>query len=142
MLLAKTYDPFTGVGPLGTLQGGSSGAAVFCQFENIISLVIGVLTVAAGLWFIFQLFGGALGWLSSGGEKQALQNAQKRIVNSIIGLIIVIGTYTLIGLISAIFGLKILSPFTAISGGSSGGCTSISNTSGGEDNTIIDPKSL
>lgn len=105
---------FKGLGYLG--NPGTTNSAVFGLFESVISLTLAVLTVCAGLWFVFQIFGGALGWLSSGGEKQALQNAQKRIVNAIIGLLIVVMSYTFIAIISSIFGLYILSPFEALQG--------------------------
>jgi hypothetical protein len=113
------FPSFTGIGTLGIVK--DTGEGVFGQFEGIISVILGVLTVSAGLWFIFQLFGGALQWLSSGGEKQALQNAQKRIVNAIVGLFLVVFSYVLIALIGHIFGLNILSPWGALSGASAPG---------------------
>jgi uncharacterized membrane protein len=114
-LLALELGTFEGLGPLGRVNG-PSGASVFGQFEGLISTSLGVLTVSAGLWFVFQIFGGALGWLASGGEKQSLQNAQKRIVNAIVGLIVVVMSYTFIAIISSIIGLHILSPFAALNG--------------------------
>jgi hypothetical protein len=105
---------FEGIGPLGKI--GNSGSVVFGQFDNIVSTIVGVLTVSAGLWFIFQLLGGALQWLGSGGDKQAVQNAQKRIVSALTGLLIVVLSYALIAVISRIFGLYILSPFEALLG--------------------------
>lgn len=95
---------FTGIGPLGTV--GDDVLAVI-QFTGIVSNVIGVLTVSAGLWFIFQVLGGAIQWISSGSEKQSLQNAQKRIANAIVGLVVVIMSYTIIGVVGLVFGLPI-----------------------------------
>ena len=111
----KDLGTFFGLGPFGVLQG-NTGASVFAQFEGVISLTLAVLTVSAGLWFVFQIFGGAIQWLSSGGEKQALQNAQKRLVNAIIGLLVVVSSYTFIAIISSLFGLYILSPYAALRG--------------------------
>lgn len=116
-LLALDLGTFEGLGPLGRVNG-PSGAGVFGQFEGLISTSLGVLTVSAGLWFVFQIFGGAMGWLASGGEKQSLQNAQKRIVNAIVGLIVVVMSYTFIAIIGAFVGLHILSPFAALNGAS------------------------
>lgn len=107
-----------GIGPLGNEKGelSNSFTGAISRFNNIISLVLAVLTVSAGLWFIFQVFGGALAWLGSGGEKQALQNAQKRISNAIVGLLVVVLSYALISIIGRIFGLDILQPFNALVG--------------------------
>ncbi len=115
MTVATTLGKFRGLGPLGLFTLNNSTDA-FIQFEKVISLILAVLTVSAGLWFVFQLFGGAMGWLASGGEKQALQNAQKRISNAIVGLLVVVFSYTIIAIISSIFGLYILSPWEALQG--------------------------
>ncbi len=115
LLALDIGDRLHGIGPLGTLNG-TTGQAVFTQFEGVISLTLSVLTVSAGIWFIYQFLGGAIGWLASGGEKQALQNAQKRIVNAIVGLFLVVISYFIIALIGTIFGLNILSPFAALNG--------------------------
>lgn len=109
-LLAQTpiqLDPFIGVGPLGkptaTLEDPGATA-----FTNFLSKTIGILTVIAFIWFIFTLFTGAISWLSSGGDKTKLQNAQKQITNGIIGLVIVISAIFLMKIIGTIFGIDIL----------------------------------
>lgn len=79
-------------------------------FNRVLSIIIGVMTVAAGLWFLFQFFIGAFTWLTSGGDKVALENARKKITNAIIGLVIVVAAIFLIDLIGSIIGLDILSP--------------------------------
>lgn len=109
----RTLDPIEGLGPLGG-EGGVFNTpdpkVTLLKFENTISVTVGVLTISAGIWFIFQIFSGAYQWLASGGEKQALQNAQKRIGNGIIGLFVVVVSYTLIAIIGKIIGLDILTP--------------------------------
>lgn len=115
LLAQRELGTLEGIGDLGRLDGPLA-SNVFGQFNGIISLTLGVLTVSGGLWFIFQFFGGALQWLASGGEKQALQSAQKRIVNALIGLILVIFSYTIIALIGRVFGLNIFSPLDALLG--------------------------
>ncbi|MDP3955107.1 MAG: hypothetical protein Q8Q15_01960 [bacterium] len=98
--------PFKGIGPLSDFAGID---ALFL-FGRVISVIIGVLTVAAGLWFIFQFLIGAFGWLTSGGDKAQLEGARKRLANSIIGLVIVVAAIFIIDLIGNLLGLDILNP--------------------------------
>jgi ABC-type dipeptide/oligopeptide/nickel transport system permease component len=92
----------TGIGPLGNTS------TPIDTFVTIISTLIGVLTIIAALYFIVQIFQAGLNWISSGGDKQSLQNAQKRLQNAIIGLFITVAAYTLIGLVGNIIGINIL----------------------------------
>lgn len=113
LLADANLGPFEGIGTLGNFTKAltKTGTKPFELFISTFSTGIGVLTVAAGIWFIIQIFSGAFQWLASGGEKQALQNAHKRIVNAILGLFVVIFSYALIGIIGLVFGLNILCPF-------------------------------
>ena len=94
-----------GIGPLGNT---SVGANFTITFARVVSQTIGVMTIFAGLWFIAQLFQGAYSWISAGGDKQAVENAKKRLTNAIIGLGIVVAAYGLIGIVGAFLGLDIL----------------------------------
>jgi hypothetical protein len=98
-----TIGNFTGIGPYGNPPGPLSAIQ---SFMGIISSIIGLLTILGGLWFLFQIILGGLRWISSGGDKQANQEAQKRITNALMGIIIVIFAYAFTGLIGLIFGLE------------------------------------
>ncbi len=74
------------------------------------------MTVIAFIWFIFVLFSGAISWISSGGDKQKLQNAQKQITTGTVGLVIVISAIFLIKIIGIVFGFDILDLTTIIKG--------------------------
>jgi hypothetical protein len=123
--LAQTpLGNITGIGPLGTV--GASGADTFgAKFTRVVSITLGTVTVAAGIWFIVQFFSAAFVWLASGGDKQQIENAKKRIAHSLIGLFIVIFGYTVIGLVGLILGIDIINLENAIRNltnfGSSGG---------------------
>lgn len=97
-----------GLGPLGTFEIDETVAANL--FSKVISLIIGVMTVVAGIWFIFQFIIGAFGWLTAGADKAAMENAQKKITNGVIGLVIVVAAIFLIDLLGRLIGLEILSP--------------------------------
>jgi len=99
--------PLEGVGPLGA-PGGAGGAATL--FNNIISSVIGLITIIAGIWFVFLLITGAIGIMSAGGDKAAMEEARKRITTGLIGLIVVVAGIFLVDLIGGFLGLDILQP--------------------------------
>lgn len=77
-------------------------------FTNLISSIIGLMTIIAFIWFVFTFLTGAIGIITAGGDKQALENARKRIVNGIIGVVIVISAIFIISLIGTLFGIQIL----------------------------------
>jgi hypothetical protein len=98
----------TGLGPFSNL--GSAGAATNA-FTKVVSGIIGVITIAASIWFMFQLLVGGLNWLSSGGEKAKLTEARDRITNAFVGLIIVVAAWGIIALTGQFLGgFDILNP--------------------------------
>lgn len=90
-----------GLGPFSNL--GSAGAAAQA-FTKTISSIIGIITIAATIWFMFQLFIGGVGWLASGGDKTKLEGARSRITNAFIGLIIVVAAWGIIALMGQFLG--------------------------------------
>lgn len=78
------------------------------NFEQLITTVIGVMTVIAGIWFIFILFIGAIGWITAGGDKGAVEMARKRIANGITGLVIVVIATFIASLVGQLLGFDIL----------------------------------
>jgi hypothetical protein len=80
------------------------------NFNRVISTVIGVMTVVAGVWFLFLLISGGIGIMSAGGDKQAVVDAQKRITMGFIGLVVVIAGVFIAQLIGIVFGIDILDP--------------------------------
>lgn len=101
---------FRGLGPLGTFKIEEIPTAALGLFNKVISNIVGVMTVVAGIWFIFQFIIGAIGWLTAGGDKAKTQAAQAKITSGIIGLAIVIVAIFLIDLIGTLLGLEILQP--------------------------------
>jgi len=97
-----TGNGFVGIGNGALANPGSSAVGIF---SNFISQVIGVLTIVAILWAIFSIVTGAISIISSGGDKQALESARKRIMNGIIGLIVVLVALLIIELVGYFLGL-------------------------------------
>jgi hypothetical protein len=101
---SQSIGNFVGIGPL----GNTSRPFPENYFVEVISRVIGVLTIVAGIYFIFQMFIGSVNWLSAGSDKQGVDNAKKRITNAIIGLLLVVVSYSLIAIVSAFLGIDLI----------------------------------
>jgi len=100
---------FRGFGNLG-LEGQESFMAdtVFAKF---ISTAIGLISIIGIIWFTFILIMGGIGIMTSGSDKQSLENARKRIMNGLVGLVVIIAGLFLIRLIGMILGIEnILNP--------------------------------
>jgi len=107
---------FTSIGNIQDAFAGTvftSGSAGF-NLNRLVSVVIAVMTVGAGIWFIFLLITGGIGIMSAGGNKQALSDAQKKITTGFIGLVVVISGLFIASLIGTIFGINILDPGSVI----------------------------
>lgn len=103
---------FTGIGPLGDTS--LAGTDMYTRFENVISTILAVITIFAGIWFLIQFFVAAFNWISAGSDKSALEKAQKRMTHAIIGLFLVVFAYGFTALISLVLGLNILKPGTTL----------------------------
>lgn len=100
-----------GFGPFGNINwgGGAGGGALALQkVTGAISAIIGIMTVAATIWFFFQLLVGGIAWLSSGGDKQRLNEARDRLTHAFVGLIIVVAGWSILALVGQFLGFDIL----------------------------------
>jgi len=78
------------------------------NLELFISNIIGFLTVLGGIFFVVQFVLAAFNWITSGGDSSKIQKARDKMVQGALGLIVVIASYALIGLIGSIIGLDLL----------------------------------
>ena len=76
--------------------------------QSVILTLINVFYVVGVVTFFFMLVIGGIQWLSSGGDKGALANAQARIQHAIIGLVVLMAAYAIVTLVEAVFGINIL----------------------------------
>jgi hypothetical protein len=93
--------PLRGFGPLGNPEERTAVST----FSNFISSTIGLLTIIAIIWFVFILITGGIGIMSAGGDKQSLENAQKRITTGLIGLVVVVVGIFIVRLIGGLIGI-------------------------------------
>lgn len=84
----------------GFLKNNPTGASAISQFlSNGIALFFSI----AAIVLIIMILWGAFDWMISGGEKEKVASAQKRIINAVIGILLfavafaiirVLGTFT------------------------------------------------
>ena len=66
-----------------------------------------LLIIAALVAFVFLIIGG-IKWITSGGDKEKTQGAQKTLTAALVGLVIVFAAWAIIQLIQTFFGIQIL----------------------------------
>ena len=64
------------------------------------------LVIVGGLAFLIYFILGGLQWITSGGDKAKVEQAQKQITNGLTGLIIVVAAYAVFVLIKNFLGLN------------------------------------
>ena len=77
-------------------------------FQSALPAFIGIALVIGSLVFFFTLIAGAIGWITSGGDKQAVETARGRITSAITGLVIMLITFAVVNVIENFFGVNIL----------------------------------
>ncbi len=94
-------DPLEGFGKLGT--PGEEGVSIF---SNFISSTIGLMTIIAIIWFVFSFFTGAIGIITAGSDKGALESSRKKIMTGVIGLVVTIAAIFVIRLLGILIGIE------------------------------------
>lgn len=91
--------PLNGLGPLGTSYHAPR------MLTNILTGAIGVMTVVAGIWFVFLLITGGYDMIASEGDKNAITAARKKITTGLVGLVIVVIAIFLIEVVTRLLGI-------------------------------------
>jgi len=76
---------------------------------GIINIALGLLFLAATLLALIMIIIAGIAWITSGGDKEAIQKARGRLTYSIIGLVVVFISFFLVNTIGSFFGIQILS---------------------------------
>lgn len=77
---------------------------------TLLSNIVKLLIVVAGLYFLLNLISAGYQFISAGGNPKAIESAWARIWQSLVGLIVIAGSFVL----AAIFGYLIFGDATAI----------------------------
>lgn len=70
------------------------------QINKLISNLFGLLTVIAGLTFLYFFIIGAVNWITSSGDPKKIEAAKTTITNSLIGLLIALIAFPLLYIFS------------------------------------------
>lgn len=100
-------------GQVNTPPGVDKFAAGPAGLIQLISNIIKLITIIAGLFGLFNIISAGYTYLSSGGNAKATETAMNQLSYSLIGLMIIVGSFTLTALVSLLlFGdpLYILNP--------------------------------
>lgn len=105
---------------VGNFQSNAISTSVSTEFGNFLSTIITTVTVVGSLAFVVYFFIGALKWITAGGDKNKVAEAQSQMTQGAIGLIALVASYFVIGIVGAVLGIDILNPFTTLFSGSTG----------------------
>ena len=94
-------NPFLNESPLEGITGLNF-------IQKFLPAAVGLIFVVGFIFFLFMMLIGAIGWISSGGDKTAIEAARGKITNAILGTVILISVFALIKLIEYFFGINIL----------------------------------
>lgn len=99
------------------VEGAQSGASFLAQFARLWGNIVTIGVIAVLIMFIW----GGIEWITAGGDAGKVAKARDRMLQSALGLIILVSLFVLIGLLSGTFfgnTLDILKPkfYTSTSG--------------------------
>ncbi|OGG11249.1 hypothetical protein A2Z00_01225 [Candidatus Gottesmanbacteria bacterium RBG_13_45_10] len=96
----------TGLGPFGDITLDETSGII--GVTNVISSIIGVMTLAACIWFLFQILVSGYEWIAAGSDTKQMESARTRITHAFVGLIIVVGAWSLLAVAGQFFGFNTL----------------------------------
>lgn len=103
---ADTVNPFGQVSPPpgvadfnAQVGGGPNDIGLFLFFNSLIT----IFTVVAGLWVLLNLLLAGYQYITGSGDSSTHQKVRDRITMSVIGLVIMVSAYTIVGIIGLLF---------------------------------------
>lgn len=83
----------------------SNPADATTMLEKLISNTVGLLTIIAAIYFLFQIIFAGYQFFSTDGDKNKMESARKKILDNILGLIIVVIAFGLTAFFAKVLGL-------------------------------------
>lgn len=90
---------------LGTFQSEISNKVGMDELSGIISAFVPYVFGVAGLFLLLYLIWGGFGFMTSGGDSKALEEARKKISFAILGFLIIFVAYWLVQLLALVLGI-------------------------------------
>jgi hypothetical protein len=90
--------------------GGCGGGTIEQGGKVVGGLLSGIIDLVFLLGFLLTLaylLTGGMQWITSGGDKNALEAARNKITNALIGLVIVASAYAIFKLVGNFFGITL-----------------------------------
>lgn len=105
-------QPITGAGAIGEQVAANVGDrnALVDVFSTQLSNIIAFITILGGVFFVVYMIVAGFEWLRAGGDTGQVDKARNRMINGAIGLLIMIISLGLVGVIGGVFGLDLLNP--------------------------------
>ena len=87
---------------------GSGDGNVLITLVTFLSNLIGIITVMGGLFFIVFTFLAAFSWITAGGDSGKVEKAREKMFHGVLGLIVMVMSYALIGIVGTIIGIDLI----------------------------------
>lgn len=107
-LIDRSGDLGTFNAPSAAWASSLTGESAASVVERLASVALGAATLAAAVYFLFSFVIAAWRWMASGGDSGKVEKARDTMTNSIIGLMLVVASYAIIGIVGSLFGIDIL----------------------------------
>lgn len=98
--LALTLPGGTAIQPKGLPSGGLPAVSKFVNGAITMFLLVGIVSC------LFFLIWGGMQWTTSGGDKAKVAAARSRITFAIIGLLVMLLSFGILGVMATFFGVK------------------------------------
>ncbi len=77
-------------------------------FQQLIPSFVGLAFIIGAIIFFFMLLIGAIQWISSGGDKGAVEAARSRLTQALVGIVVLFSAFAIIKVVEVFFGIHIL----------------------------------
>ena len=77
-------------------------------FQDLLPRIIGFAFIIGVLVFFFVFIMGAIQWISSSGDKAGIEQARGKLINALVGLVLLFITFAIIKIVESFFGINIL----------------------------------
>ena len=104
-MIPKVYAQITNPVIERATDPGAAGAGLAYYIAQLWKTIVTV----GGLAFLLYLAWGGVEWVMAGGDKNKVEEAQKKLTNGFIGLALLVGSYAIVAFVQDVLGLSILS---------------------------------